>query len=209
MRRCDYTAKNAMMTNQRRRKNKLRESEYRGAVCGVSAVAIQGRRVQITVNRVLRARGKMLRGKSNGPADCLVVEMLSRLPTEVIYEVTHWFQKRFEGVFLKKPDARLEKGLRGFGAIALLSVFSKCYTTVLVDLLHEEKEPIEWMSLHVGAERGVNCEHMQRLLTNLLQKHGERQENRRSSTIRCTWQAWMCRRRLTWPSRRWCHRFFL
>ena len=28
-------------------------------------------------------------GKSNGPADCLVVEMLSRLPTEVIYEVTH------------------------------------------------------------------------------------------------------------------------
>ena len=143
------------MTNQRRRKNKLRESEYRGAVCGDSAVAIHGRRVQITVNRVLRARGKLLRGKSNGPADCLVVEMLSRLPTEVIYEVTHWFQKRFALVFLKKPDARLEKGLRGFGAIALLSVF------VLVDLLHEEKEPIEWMSLHVGAERGVNCEHVQ------------------------------------------------
>ena len=62
---------------------------------GDSAVAIQGRRMQITVNRVLRARGKMLRGKSNGLADCLVVEKLSRLPTEVIYEVTHWFQKRF------------------------------------------------------------------------------------------------------------------
>ena len=124
---------------------------------GDSAVAIQGREVQITVNRVLRARGKMLRGKANGPADygpadCLVVEMLSRLPTEVIYEVTHWFQKRFQVgcrapeawrisrlVFLKKPDARLEKVLRGFRAIALLSVFSKWYTTVLVDLLHEEK----------------------------------------------------------------------
>ena len=48
-----------------------------------------------------------------------------------------------------------------------------------MDLLHEEKEPIEWMSLHVGAERGVNCEHMQGLLTNLLQKHWEWQENRR------------------------------
>ena len=39
----------------------------------------------------------MLRGKSNGPADCLVVEMLGRLPTEVIFKVTHWFQKRFQG----------------------------------------------------------------------------------------------------------------
>ena len=53
-------------------------------------------------------------------------------------------------VFLLKPDAKLEKGLRGFRAIALLSVFSRWYTTVLVDLLHEEK----WRSLHVGAERG-------------------------------------------------------
>ena len=58
-------------------------------------------------------------------------------------------------------------------------MFSKWYTTVLVDLVHEEKEPIEWMSLHVGAERGVNCEHMQVLLTNLLQKHWEWQEHRR------------------------------
>ena len=40
-------------------------------------------------------------------------------------------------------------------------MFSKWYTAVLVDMLHEEKEPIEWLSLHVGAERGVNCEHMQ------------------------------------------------
>ena len=31
----------------------------------------------------------------------------------------------------------------------------------------------------VGAERGVNCEHMQGLLTNLLQKHWEWQERRR------------------------------
>ena len=53
-------------------------------------------------------------------------------------------------------EASSEKGLRGFRAIALLRVFSKWYTTVLVDLLHEEKEPIEWMSLHVGAEGEVS-----------------------------------------------------
>ena len=62
----------------------------------------------------------------------------------------------------------LEKGLRGFRAIAQLSVFSKWCTTVPVDLLPEETE---WRSLCVGAERGGNCEHMQALLTNVLQRH--------------------------------------
>ena len=46
---------------------------------------------------------------------------------------------------------RSKKGLRGFRAIALLSAFSKWYTTVLVDLVHEEKEQAEWRRLHVGA----------------------------------------------------------
>ena len=155
-------------------------------------VALEGRRVMITAGKVLRARGKMLRTKANGPADCLVTEMLRCLPTETVYDVAHWFDKRFKGecrakkawkflrlVFLKKPDVQLEKGLRGFRAIALLSVFSKWYTTVLVDMLHDEKEPSEWKRLHVGAERGVNCEHMQALGTNILQRHWEWQEDRR------------------------------
>ena len=128
----------------------------------------------------------MLRNKANGPADCLVTEMLQCSPTETVYEVTHWFDKWLKGecrapeawkiprlVFFKKPDAKLEKGLRGFRATALLSVFSKWYTTVLVDLLHEEQEPVEWRRPHVGAERGVNCEHMQALVTNILQRHWE------------------------------------
>ena len=76
-----------------------------------------------------------MRNKANGPADCLVAEMLLCLPTETVYEVTHWFDKRFEGecrapeawkilrlVFIKKPEAKLEKGVRDFRAIALLSV---------------------------------------------------------------------------------------
>ena len=81
---------------------------------------------------------------------------------------SHWFDKPFKGecrapevwkvvrfVFLKKPNAKFEKELRGCRAIALLSVFSKWYATVLVDLLLEEKEPIEWKNLRVGSrERG-------------------------------------------------------
>ena len=100
---------------------------------GDTLVALQGRRIQITADWVLRARGKMRKNKANGPADCLVTAMLQCLPMETMYEVAHWFEKRFRGecrapeawkvlrlVFLKKPDAKLEKGLRGFCAIALL-----------------------------------------------------------------------------------------
>ena len=96
----------------------------------------------------------MLRGKSSGPADCLVVEMSSRLPTEVIFVVTHWFQKRFQGesAELQRPG----EFCTWCSSRSLLSVFSKWYTTVLVDLLHEEKEPIEWMSLH--GESRERCE---------------------------------------------------
>ena len=133
-------------------------------------VALQGRRVAITVDKVLRARGKMHRNKANGPADCRVTEMLQCLSTETVYEVAHWFDKRFRGecrapeawkvvrlVFLikKKLGAKLEKGLRGFRAIALLSVFSKWYATVLVDMLHEQKKPSEWRRCtleHKGSE---------------------------------------------------------
>ena len=65
----------------------------------------------------------MRKNKANGPAECLVTEMLQWLPTETVYEVAHWFEKRFRGecqaleawtilrlVFLKNLDAKLEKG---------------------------------------------------------------------------------------------------
>ena len=39
---------------------------------------------------------------------------------------------------------------------------------VVVGLLHEEPEPIEWKGLHVRALRGINCKRMQTLLTNVL-----------------------------------------
>ena len=48
----------------------------------------------------------------------------------------------FRLVFLKKPDVKFEKGPRGFRANALLNVFSKLYTIVLVNLSHEEQEPV-------------------------------------------------------------------
>ena len=64
---------------------------------GDHCVPLQERRATITVDKVLRARGKMLPNKANGPADCLVSEMLQCLPTETVYEVAHWFDKLFRG----------------------------------------------------------------------------------------------------------------
>ena len=60
---------------------------------GDSLVAWQGRRVQITNDRVLRARGKLMKNTANGPSDCLVTEMLRNLPMEAVHEIDHRFGK--------------------------------------------------------------------------------------------------------------------
>ena len=49
---------------------------------GDSLAALQGQHLQITVDRVLPARRKMMKNKANGPADCLVTAMLQCLQTE-------------------------------------------------------------------------------------------------------------------------------
>ena len=118
--------------------------------------------------------------------------MLWFLPTVTVHEVPHWFNKRFKGeyraseawkvlrfVVLKKPDAKLEKCLRGFRTIAFLNVFSlpQLWWTHCT----RKKEPIEWRSSHVGAERGAICQHMQALVTNIFQRHWEWQEDRRTN----------------------------
>ena len=49
---------------------------------GDRRVTLQRRRVTVAVEKVLRARGKMLRNKDNGLADCIMTEMLQCLRTE-------------------------------------------------------------------------------------------------------------------------------
>ena len=92
-----------------------------------------------------------------------------------------------------------------------------------MDLLHEEKEPIEWRSLHVGAEREVDCEHMQALLTNIYCRDiGEWQEDRwtdlepvffckyngsacfeNCETEFRYWRGWCGGSRVVWPNMCW------
>ena len=54
--------------------------------------------------------GKMMKNKANGPADCLVTEMLQCLPMETVYEVSHCFDKRFKRD-CRAPDASAQATL--------------------------------------------------------------------------------------------------
>ena len=60
-----------------------------------SLVALRRWRVGITIDTVLGARGKLMHNKANEPSDFLVTEMLQNLPMESVYEISHWFEKRF------------------------------------------------------------------------------------------------------------------
>ena len=111
-------------------------------------------------------------------------------------------------IFQRKPHASTEAGLRGCRAVALLSVMAKGYLSVVVQMLRDSKEPTGWRRPHVGGERGVNCEHLQVLVTKTLQmrrdgRHTERKSGctEYTSTKQRTWRAWTLR--LPWM---WLHR---
>ena len=55
--------------------------------------------MDITVDLVLRARGILMKDKFNvlGDMTVTVTEMLQEFSLETVYEVTHWFGKRFKG----------------------------------------------------------------------------------------------------------------
>ena len=100
----------------------------------------------------------------------MVSEILRELPMETVYEVTHWFGKRFRGECwapaackilrfwcLKKPDAKLEKVMQGVRVIALMSVLAKWYAAVVVGLLHDEPELVGGME-EFALGSGKGCE---------------------------------------------------
>ena len=81
---------------------------------------------------VLQARAKMCDNKVDGPEDAVESEMIKQLSLEMIFIFTKCFQERFMGhmeapslwkivklVFMRKPDAKPNKGIRNYRAIAL------------------------------------------------------------------------------------------
>ena len=125
---------------------------------------MDGRDAEITVDLVLQARAKMSDNKVNGPEDAVVSEMIKQLPFREDLYNHECFQERFEGqmeapsswkivklIFLRKPDAEPKKGNRSYKAIAHTSVFSKSYASCIILRLEQEREPKNWMKLHVEA----------------------------------------------------------
>ena len=58
-------------------------------------------------------------------------------------------------VFLKKKK-KLTPSFRRASWVPCDRTVERVLATVLVDMLHDEKEPSEWKHLHVGAEKRVN-----------------------------------------------------
>ena len=87
--------------------------------------------------------------------------------------------KVVELVFLRKPDVPPKKGIRSYRARALTSVMSKWYASCInLRRLEKEKELETWMNLHVGGVDGISCQHLQVMVTILLRKLWEWQEEK-------------------------------
>ena len=94
----------------------------------------------------------------------MVTEMLQNLSRESVYEITHWFEKRCKGE-CRAPEAwrvlltsgisqktrrpMWKKAHADSAQSHCWAFFPKWYTSVLVGLLHEEKEPIERGGMHM------------------------------------------------------------
>ena len=69
------------------------------------------------------------------------------------------------------------KGSRSYRAIALTSVMSKWHASFIILHLEREKEPESQKNLHVGGIDGISCQHLQVMMTHLLQNTGNGRRN--------------------------------
>ena len=111
-------------------------------------------------------RAKLSENTVNGAEDAIVSEMIKRLPMEKIYTESPSSWKVVKLMLLRKLDAVPTKGIRSYRAIALTLVMLKWYASCILLLLEKEKEPEKWKKLHIG------------MMTNVIQKHWEWQEER-------------------------------
>ena len=78
----------------------------------------------------------------------------------------------------------LRKRIKSNRAMALTSVMSKWYATCIIPRLETEKEQEDMKQLLVGGIDGISCQHLQVLMTQLLQKHWGWEEQREEHVAR-------------------------
>ena len=66
---------------------------------------------------------------------------------------------------LEEPDAEPKKGIKSFRTIALTAIMSRWYVTCVTLHMEEEEELGESEQLHVGGIVGINCQHLQVMMT--------------------------------------------
>ena len=122
----------------------------------------EGRNVEISVDVVLRARARSCDSKVHGPKEKIVSEMLKWLPLAKLYEVTKIHQEILMG------EAEAPVSWRNC-AISFPEEGGR---------RTEEGNPEDLKQFHVGGIDGIHCQHLQVMMTNLLQQHWEWQEHR-------------------------------
>ena len=141
----------------------------------------EGRNAEITVDLVLQARVSLSENKVNRPEDAIVSEMIKKLPMEKIYTFMRWFQERFMGM-MESPSSWKVVKLVFFRKLGCSPVQkdqklqSNIEVVCIMLRLEKEKEPEKWMKLHIGGLDGISCQHLQVMMTNVIQKHWEWQE---------------------------------
>ena len=78
----------------------------------------------------------------------------------------------------------LRKRIKSNKVMAVTSVMSKWYATCIVPRLENDKEPEEMKQLQVGGIDGISCQHLQVLMTPLLQKHWGWEQQREEHVAR-------------------------
>ena len=130
---------------------------------------------------MLCALGKMFQEKASAFGNVIVPEMLKALPMGFAYEVARWFHKRFQGKcsalearkMLRLPSSRNQTRSGKYGSKGTERLRRcQCLRRGARQRWYHScrKRTIQWSAtnLTVGAERGLNSEHLQLTVTHLL-----------------------------------------
>ena len=184
------TVKNVTMTKKRRLRSWPRGFVTREVV--VTAWPLQGRHIQITVDSVLRARGKMMKNMAYGAADCLVTGMLQCYQWSLCSRSRIGSRRCSKGSVepQRRPPCVSQEARRHAREGTSWLPCDRTFECVLQMVFGGSGESVarrkgadRMEELARGAERGVNRQHVQALVTKQFQRQWEWQEDRRTDLL--------------------------
>ena len=139
-----------------------------------------GRRAQITIDLVLQARAKMSENRVNGPEDAVVSEITSRehlhhhkVPPGTLHGSdggTTFMKDRETSVFYEKPDAEPKKNNKKLQSCCTDVGDVDMMRGVYYSSFEQRRGTRRLETVKCGELDGISCQHLQVMLTQVLQK---------------------------------------